>query len=981
VPKNINITIRDKIALAVDQTEYICGNSDFIVNFDFDEEWNEFTTKTARFTYNGKFIDVVFQGNQCQVPIIYDTCKVCVGVYAGNLRTTTHAVVVARKSILCGDHKHEDPSPDVYNQLIDQCNKIFDAAGKALAFFKTVADMQASDNLDVGLFVGTSGYHSEGDGGGCVYKVIAEAEASYDIVGNGVAFRPVVNGVAYPKMFGTYNDGVTADNVPLQACFDYVADHGIATIDGANLTYYVDHSTDAITQQDHLSIYPNGITHRGVIIRTGVELKNYNSVLMPNTDILTPVLTILQSEENSFYIHDCEFDGNYGNHEERPSGTGVDGGRHLLFFTYEDTMFPNDFRACGDITIERCKLHNPDSYPIMISACDCTYTVKGCDIKSHAMGILTYATNCIVRDCTFETAEHYKLMVHNFCHDEIEFGENYTGVKKKNIEITNCRVKAPSIYTVEHRPQIGLNYGTIKILDCVNEDENGDIYVDYVDTAQYDTRKTIDNIEIRGCVTPKSPTSNSQENLCVYGADIGRVVVDDTVLTSCRFFDCNIDKVVFKDLKNEWASTITNSGSYSLDEVEFNNVVFNSLNTPLFYQASGVKNIKLRNCTCKNRLKIVSASSTVTKLNIFIEDFKYEAIETTAGSFIDIGESGEYNITVKDAQFLTSFGSNSFIYVYTNSTATGRIILQNVLAVDLPITKRGLDLEEMNVAFIGQIVDIVGIESVKQTTTSTEDGGTNVVTMTLTDGTKATFSVKNGSKGTKGDDGDDYVLTNADKAEIADAVKTQVPLVKTAEQPTFVNSVDDMTDTSKAYLMSDGYLWACMPVLPYNLTANDFQASSMNADGSIISSSQNTYNRMATKNLLLLDGTKISVTCPSPYQYIVYYYTGNATDTYIGKTAFKSGNIDDVMSDTVASGTLSGAKYCRVSLRDYRDATVDLRGREEEFATTTPVTVTKLSGNEWRSTGLLYNQPANYDDRVVALENKVAELERLVGVL
>ena len=50
--------------------------------------------------------------------------------------------------------------------------------------------------------------------------------------------------------------------------------------------------------------------------------------------------------------------------------------------------------------------------------------------------------------------------------------------------------------------------------------------------------------------------------------------------------------------------------------------------------------------------------------------------------------------------------------------------------------------------------DGVGIESVIQTTTSTEDGGINVVTVTKTDGEKSTFEVRNGSTGSKGDKGD-----------------------------------------------------------------------------------------------------------------------------------------------------------------------------------------------------------------------------------
>ena len=54
------------------------------------------------------------------------------------------------------------------------------------------------------------------------------------------------------------------------------------------------------------------------------------------------------------------------------------------------------------------------------------------------------------------------------------------------------------------------------------------------------------------------------------------------------------------------------------------------------------------------------------------------------------------------------------------------------------------------------ITDGVGIKSVRQTTTSTEDGGTNVITVTLTDGTTSTFNVKNGSKGSTPVRGTDY---------------------------------------------------------------------------------------------------------------------------------------------------------------------------------------------------------------------------------
>lgn len=49
--------------------------------------------------------------------------------------------------------------------------------------------------------------------------------------------------------------------------------------------------------------------------------------------------------------------------------------------------------------------------------------------------------------------------------------------------------------------------------------------------------------------------------------------------------------------------------------------------------------------------------------------------------------------------------------------------------------------------------DGVGIKSINQTTTSTADDGNNIFTVTLTNGTTATFTVQNGSKGSKGETG------------------------------------------------------------------------------------------------------------------------------------------------------------------------------------------------------------------------------------
>lgn len=119
MPEMMNITVRNKIATKTDNVAYVCGNSDYVINFDFDSEWDAYDTKTARFAHDGQHTDVVFSGNQCNVPIITNTYAFHVGVFAGDLHTTTAARVPCRKSILCGSGAPADPTPDVYDQLME----------------------------------------------------------------------------------------------------------------------------------------------------------------------------------------------------------------------------------------------------------------------------------------------------------------------------------------------------------------------------------------------------------------------------------------------------------------------------------------------------------------------------------------------------------------------------------------------------------------------------------------------------------------------------------------------------------------------------------------------------------------------------------------------------------------------------------------------------------------------------------------------
>lgn len=110
----IKINVKNKVAARQDDVSIVCGNSDYVIQFTFDADWEPYETKTARFVTDTGYTDVVFSGNEVAVPVITDAISVRVGVYAGNLRTTTPAVIFCRRCITDGSGSPAAPTPDVY---------------------------------------------------------------------------------------------------------------------------------------------------------------------------------------------------------------------------------------------------------------------------------------------------------------------------------------------------------------------------------------------------------------------------------------------------------------------------------------------------------------------------------------------------------------------------------------------------------------------------------------------------------------------------------------------------------------------------------------------------------------------------------------------------------------------------------------------------------------------------------------------------
>jgi lysophospholipase L1-like esterase len=321
--------------------------------------------------------------------------------------------------------------------------------------------------------------------------------------------------------------------------------------------------------------------------------------------------------------------------------------------------------------------------------------------------------------------------------------------------------------------------------------------------------------------------------------------------------------------------------------------------------------------------------------------------------------------------------------------------------------------------------------TVKSVSESTTDGGSNVVTFS----DNKTITIKNGSKGSKGDkgdkgdtgatgatgakgkdgadgytpvkgvdyfdgtngkDGEDYVLTENDKSEIADEVTKRVPLVKSAEMPLFVNSIEECTDTTKMYVLPDGFIYAYLyseATAPSytNLSETVHENYRMGSGGTLsaLTGAVTTdFIPVRKGQTVRFKGFNPLVMPSSKYPYICFY-TGASESNAVSEgvwdrldfiESYHSLPQDDngVWSYTAFISTQAGVSGANSqhkladSITHIRMCGTMLEG--ETVIVTVDEEITEggsTGGYEWVNTGHAF-VPADYEDRIVDLENNKA---------
>lgn len=360
---------------------------------------------------------------------------------------------------------------------------------------------------------------------------------------------------------------------------------------------------------------------------------------------------------------------------------------------------------------------------------------------------------------------------------------------------------------------------------------------------------------------------------------------------------------------------------------------------------------------------------------------------------------------------------------------------------------------------LGRVVgnDGRGIEKIEKTATN---GLIDTYTITYSDGTKSTYTVTNGKDGAKGDkgdtgetgakgekgdkgetgatgpagkdgengkDGSDYILTEADKKEIANETKNLIPLneyVKsvngtlpdengnvtitvTAEQPEFVvkDTVEEALewleqngDKSKTYVLPDGYIYAYLDKTEIK-NPTDFIPLSINSDGTeyvgdngedgyrvgyrINSSAAETalatyactgYIPCKSTDVIRTKNIKFEATSNSSIIVFDSNFTrlatinGSSTTNPLSAIKNSDGDIEGCVSDATSSITeeqLSTVAYIRIVGLKFDDTAIVTIN---ESLTPIETVIT-----EWSSTGQTF-APTDYGDKITELEKAVNSL-------
>lgn len=489
----IKIKIRDKRAGGTGTV--ICGNSDYTVAWDLDEEWTPYDTKTMRVNLaDGTYQDVVFTGNTAALPVLSTPGWASVGLYAGDLHTSRAADLRVLSSVTTPGGAPADPAEDVYAQITEKLNQLIavqpESVAQAVADYLTEHPAVSSMRVEGGYIqfsgdgenwdnvVALAGLKGpKGDTGGTGPRGPAGSDASVtassiagamglsglsagdqiavDTVGadgRPASWKKKARDVLNVKDFGAKGDGSTDDTAAIQVAIDYAVAAGRRSVYFPAGTYIVTSPLHAQVETGTTTV--GGSTKSRYAYGMGLTLRGEQVGK-----------TVLRKTGQATYTI--------------PANNNINGGS-----TVDTTLFFGGTEGTGlyvsDLSIENAS--TGECYAIYATRARCVLERLNVCTNSHGIylyGWLNNLTDIII------TAKEKGLWVANatstVCNKVFAAGCNnpYYLVSAYYSTLISCCADSctGSIWTLK---------GSVSMIGCGSESKGADRYIDLLDDTRVD---------------------------------------------------------------------------------------------------------------------------------------------------------------------------------------------------------------------------------------------------------------------------------------------------------------------------------------------------------------------------------------------------------------------------------------------------------------------------------------------------------------